>query len=57
MAGMQLSKDSVATRNGGIIFNCDGEYVITDDAQNGDCFHSQLKISSFSRMNNCCMVF
>ena len=46
--GMQLSKDSIATREGGILFNCDGEYVIADDAQNGDCCHSQLKTSSFS---------
>lgn len=45
--GMQLKKDSAATRQGGILFNCDGEYVIAGDAQNGDCCHSQLKTFSF----------
>lgn len=46
--GMMLKKDSAATKQGGILFNCDGEYVIADDAQNGDCCHSQLKTYSFS---------
>lgn len=45
--GMQLKKDSAATKQGGILFNCDGEYVIDGDAQNGDCCHSQLKTYSF----------
>ena len=51
--GMQLKKDSVATHNDGILFNCDGEYVIfnddhTPDAENGDCCHSQLKTAKFN---------
>jgi hypothetical protein len=46
--GMSLKKDSAATKQGGILFNCDGEYVISDDAQNGDCCHSQLKTYSFN---------
>ncbi|PYG86924.1 hypothetical protein LY28_02545 [Ruminiclostridium sufflavum DSM 19573] len=45
--GMQLMKDSAATRQGGILFNCDGEYVLEGDAQNGDCCHSQLKTYSY----------
>jgi hypothetical protein len=49
--GMQLLKDSVATHNNGILFNCDGEYVISvdgvPDAENGDCCHSQLKTAHF----------
>lgn len=49
--GMQLLKDSVATHNDGILFNCDGEYVISvdgvPDAENGDCCHSQLKTAHF----------
>jgi len=50
--GMQLMKDSVATHNDGILFNCDGEYVIvntdgTPDAENGECCHSQLKTAHF----------
>lgn len=46
--GMQLKKDSAATVQGGVLFNCDGEYVLTGDAQNGDHCHSQLKTYSFS---------
>lgn len=42
--GMSLRKDSAATKQGGILFNCDGEYIIDGDAQNGDCCHSQLKL-------------
>lgn len=45
--GMSLRKDSAATKQGGILFNCDGEYVIEGDAQNGDSCHSQLKTFSF----------
>lgn len=45
--GMQLMKDSAATREGAILFNCDGEYMIDGDAQNGDFCHSQLKKFSF----------
>jgi len=41
--GMQLKEDSVATKQGGILFNCDGEYVLPEDAVNGDDCHSQLK--------------
>jgi hypothetical protein len=46
--GMQLKKDSIAAKEGGILFNCDGEYVLPNDAQNGDHCHSQLKTCSFS---------
>jgi hypothetical protein len=49
--GMQLLKDSVATHNDGILFNCDGEYELKvdgkPDAENGDCCHSQLKTAHF----------
>ncbi len=50
--GMQLMKDSAATKKGGILFNCDGEYVIDNngepDAQNGDHCHSQLKTFDYN---------
>lgn len=46
--GMQLKKDSAATKEGGVLFNCDGEYVLKGDAQNGDHCHSQLKTYSFT---------
>ncbi len=49
--GMQLLKDSVATHNDGILFNCDGEYELSvdgkPDAENGDYCHSQLKTAHF----------
>lgn len=45
--GMKLKKDSAATVEGGILFNCDGEYTL-DDAQNGDHCHTQLKTYSYN---------
>lgn len=41
--GMQLKQDSAATVINGYLFNCDGEYVIEGDAENGNKCHSQLK--------------
>ena len=46
--GMQLKKDSIAAFNGGFLFNCDGEYTIGDNGQNGDCCHSELKRGKFT---------
>lgn len=46
--GMQLKKDSIATHDGGLLFNCDGEYTLEDQAQNGEYSHSELKRSSFT---------
>lgn len=40
--GMQLKKDSAVTKDGGLLFNCDGEYMLKD-AVDGDHCHSQVK--------------
>lgn len=45
--GMQLRKDSIATKEGGVLFNCDGEYTLEGDAQNADYSHSELKRAGF----------
>ena len=46
--GMQLRKDSIVTKEGGLLFNCDGEYTLEDDAQNSDHSHSELKRGGFT---------
>ena len=49
--GMELKQEAIAVRDKGILFNCDGEYVINKggkpDAENGDHCHSQLKTAHF----------
>lgn len=49
--GMQLHKTSAATLSNGLLFNCDGEYTLDGDAQNGDTSHSELK--RLSRSPSC----
>ncbi|QZT37449.1 hypothetical protein K5X82_00810 [Halosquirtibacter xylanolyticus] len=41
--GMQLHDDAVATKDRGVLFNCDGEYELKGEAVNGDHCHTQLK--------------
>ncbi|MBC7450764.1 MAG: hypothetical protein H7259_04685 [Cytophagales bacterium] len=42
-SGMQLMVGSVATKVDGVLLNCDGEYQIIGDADNGVQCHTQLK--------------
>jgi len=46
--GMDIRADSVVAKKGGLVFNCDGEYVILDGgkpgAENGEKSHTALKL-------------
>lgn len=53
--GMQLRKDSIVTKEGGLLFNCDGEYTLEGDVQNGDCSHSELKRGQFTASCGPCL--
>lgn len=42
--GMDLRPGSVIADTGGIVFNCDGEYVLEGEAENGERCHTMLKL-------------
>ncbi len=46
--GMDVRTGSVITKKGGLVFNCDGEYVLTDEAENGEKSHTILKLTEES---------
>jgi hypothetical protein len=41
--GMDIRAGSVIAKKGGVVFNCDGEYVLEGDAENGEKCHTTLK--------------
>lgn len=41
--GMDIRNPSVIARSGGVVFNCDGEYVLEDAAENGEHCHTIMK--------------
>ena len=41
--GMDIRNPSVIARDGGFVFNCDGEYVLEGAAENGEHCHTMLK--------------
>lgn len=46
--GMDVRSGSVITKKGGIVFNCDGEYVLDNEAENGEKSHTTLKLTEKS---------
>lgn len=42
--GMDIRPGSVVADKGGIVFNCDGEYVLDGRAENGDHCHTMLQM-------------
>lgn len=42
--GMDIRPGSVVAGKGGIVFNCDGEYVLADRAENGEHCHTMMQI-------------